>query len=221
MLCTTCLGVLEECRNLILDKPAYFEIPETTAGKSIFRQGTIDTTAPESGHDGHALLENATSHHLDVKDEGYHVGTTSHFRATSSDEGELAQHYTSDSQPVSAVQSERSDDASDFGRHAIYGHHATLADLKTAASSGCQICWHVWDLLSLDKFNIAAGLSEAPGAVESAKIHFCTCLLVNIVGRRSSVDIYYDGTESPQNVCMFTLFSETSMYGPSPNCYNR
>ena len=122
MLCTTCLGVLEECRNPIVVDHYWCHFPETTAGKSIFRQGTIDITTPQSGHERTALFENTTS------------STAPDSFATSSDEGELAQHFCSDSQPVTAGQSECSDDASNFGRHAIYGHHATLADLKTAAS---------------------------------------------------------------------------------------
>jgi hypothetical protein len=206
--------VLEECRNLIVEESDAGHIYAAMAEKSIFRQGTIDTTAPTSAHERTALLENASSHH---------AGTTPDFCATSSDQRELAQRYTSDSQPVSAVQSERGENTSDLKRHAIYGHHIALADLKSAARSGCQICWQVWDLLSSDMSNISAGLSEAHEAVESAKTHFCTCLLFNAhgAGYINNVDICYDGTESPQLVCSFNLFPETSMYGYSLNCYNR
>jgi hypothetical protein len=201
------------------------------AGKAIFKQGTIDSTAPESGLERTALLKNATGHHVDVTDGEYHVGTNPDFRATSSDEGELAQHFTSDSQPVYAVQSERGNDKPAVGRHAIYGHHATLADLKTAARSGCQICWQVWDLLSSDRFKNTAGVPEAHEAVESAKTHFCTCLVLNNGHLYESesidpmptycdVDVHYDGPDSPQRVCDFTFYSRFCMYGHSSNCYN-
>ena len=228
MLCTTCLGVLEECRNLIVVGSNSCELSEAMAGKTIFKQGTIDSTAPESGLESTALLKNATGHHVDVTDEEYHVGTTC---ATSSDGGKLAQHSTSNSQPVCAVQSERGNDTSAIGRHAIYGHHATLADLKTAARNGCQICWQVWGLLSSDKFKTTAGVPEAHDAVESAKTHFCTCLrLSNGYEFRDTpthplstycfVHVYYDGPENPQKVCEFDFYSRFRMYGLSSNCYN-
>ena len=169
MLCSTCLGVLEECRNLIVENYDRLVIPETMAGKSIFRQGTINTTAPKSGH-----------------------------------EEKLAQH-SSLSRPCD-----------------IYGHHTTLEDLKTAARSGCQICWQVWDLLSTDRFKVAAGVLEAHEAVESTKTHFCTCLVLNrYVSDETTVDIYYDGVDSPQRVCRLTLYSKIRMYGFPSNCYNR
>jgi hypothetical protein len=168
MLCTTCLGVLEECRNLIVDKSDRWDIPETMAGKSIFRQGTIDTTAPTSDH-----------------------------------KGKLAQHL------------------SYIGPCDIYGHHTTLADLKTAARIGCQICWQVWDVLSNDRFKVADGVLEAHEAVESAKTHFCTCLVLNrYISKEMDVAIYYDGIDSPQRVCRFTLYSKMRMYGVPSNCYN-
>ena len=231
MLCATCLGVLEECQNLIVDDSYWCTFPTTMAGKSIFRQGTIDTTAPESGLERTALLKDATSHHADVNGEESHVGTALNICDMSSDEGKLAQPCVSDSQPVCAVQSERSNDTSALGRHAIYGHHATLADLEEAARDGCQICWQVWDLLSNDKSKIAAGVSEAHEAVESAKTHFCTCLVLNndppfrpestdYMLTYYNVDVYYDGPDSPQRVCGFTSYSRFRMYGPSSNCYS-
>jgi hypothetical protein len=211
MLCTTCLGVLEECRNLILVELFWCEIPETTAGKSIFRQGTINTMAPTSTHESTALWENATDYHISIE-------TTPNIWDTSSDEGELVLRDTSDTQPVSATQSERNDNMSDLGRHAIYGHHTALADLKTAARSGCQICWQVWDLLSSERHDIVIGNSEAHEAVESEKTHFCTCIVFNtsswyIPGRRRyfQVDICYDGTDCAQKVCTFDLLSRTRM----------
>ena len=201
MLCTTCLGVLEECRNPIVVDHYWCHFPETTAGKSIFRQGTIDITTPQSGHERTALFENTTS------------STAPDSFATSSDEGELAQRFCSDSQPVSASESDSSDDAY-FSRHAIYGHHATLADLKTAASSGCQLCWQVWDLLDSDKSKIDVDVSKAG---ESNKSHFSTCLNVN---SSTYLDeprfaIYYDGVYCPQRVCDFKLFPTTRMRGLS------
>jgi hypothetical protein len=224
MLCVTCLGVLEECRNLILEESSRCSIDETIAGKGIFRQGTIDATAPKSGHEKTALLENATSHHIGAADKECHVGTTPDFCATSSDEGKLAQHDTSNTQKVSAIQSERDADTSHSERYAIYGHHTALANLKAAARSGCQICWQVWDLLSSDKFKIAADGSEAHEAVDPANTQFCTCLLLNSgdcyeFGIGSFIaDIFYDGTDSPQGVCRFTLYPRNRMYKTSSDC---
>jgi hypothetical protein len=221
MLCTTCLGVLEECRNLILFDPHGCEIPETTAGKRIFRQGTIDTTALELGP-VRTILSDTTPYHDVVIDPEDYIENILNTLDTSSDEEELTPHHTTNSQPVLPAQ-RKSVRRKITERHAIYGQHTALANLKAAAGSGCQICWQTWSLLCSEKSNTGIGISEVHEAVESEEKYFRTCIVVNnkvFEDTEFSVDIYYDGTDCPQKVCRFHLLPGFRMYGISWNCYN-